>query len=462
MERTHRLITTISWPQTSKLTVNAPFWAKALATVTGHLHIDLLSSLGMRLSVTPGRRTETHLAFAAGDVGEPTLRRLAGDLAGYDGIDGVRISFRSNTRLDEVDAFLSGGTRLLPKREGLHCPNGSNILMSLPLFPSIRHFCLLSQRTGVTMAYEFVAAPWQPTRDVVRAIRYNQVVLDEVPGLPGALRDDQRAITDRVQSSKMLADECLLIDASNPGGRAKHPLFRALQIQMQNCLYAQYGQIPEIEQPRSQRSLEFRKLTAPDPSTTSARQDLSDIAGGAVGSKEITEIFQLGWLPTWHAEQDQHAIDLALQQRATQSSGPVLSRRSRLFVSYARSNESTMLALVSALEQNGVACWVDRDIGAGSAWDAEIEKQISECSGVVAIVTREYQASQMCLKELRYAAQNNKTIVPLIEDGTTLGQGLRVLLSTTQQFRLTDPTVIGRIAALMRNQQTEWRRGARN
>ena len=84
-----------------------------------------------------------------------------------------------------------------------------------------------------------------------------------------------------------------------------------------------------------------------------------------------------------------------------------------LFISYCRTHKSIVEEMTSDLDSVGHAVWVDKELTGGQSWWCKILQEIRECDFFLAAVSKSFNASEACEKELDYAFSLNKTIIPV-------------------------------------------------
>lgn len=85
------------------------------------------------------------------------------------------------------------------------------------------------------------------------------------------------------------------------------------------------------------------------------------------------------------------------------------------FISYSRKNKAFVHALATAFEQHQHDIWVDWEgIPHGADWWHEIELGIEASHSFVFVISPDSIASEVCMKELKHAVDNNKRLVPLL------------------------------------------------
>lgn len=102
-----------------------------------------------------------------------------------------------------------------------------------------------------------------------------------------------------------------------------------------------------------------------------------------------------------------------------------------VFISHSSVNVAQAMALVKVLEANGIGCWIaPRDLLSGQPYPAEIVRGIDLVQGMVLILTKESNSSDMVLKEVERGVSKKKTIFPMRFEKIELNQSLEFLIST--------------------------------
>ena len=88
------------------------------------------------------------------------------------------------------------------------------------------------------------------------------------------------------------------------------------------------------------------------------------------------------------------------------------------FISYSRKDQSAAEIIQASLELMGYTCWRDTsDILAGLKFTEEIRRSIDSTSIFLPLISSAFQNSQMCMRELKYARNEEKYILPLVING---------------------------------------------
>ena len=86
-----------------------------------------------------------------------------------------------------------------------------------------------------------------------------------------------------------------------------------------------------------------------------------------------------------------------------------------VFISYSRADKAFVERLHEALTARGYEVWVDwDDIPPSAEWFAEIRAGIAGADGVVYVISPDSVVSEVCTRELEYAFEQHKRIVPVV------------------------------------------------
>jgi serine/threonine-protein kinase len=102
------------------------------------------------------------------------------------------------------------------------------------------------------------------------------------------------------------------------------------------------------------------------------------------------------------------------------------------FVSYAHGDSDVVFAELERLQDDGLRVWYDAGIAPGGEWTQEIADAIDGATGVVYFVSGRSVASRHCRREVQYALEQNKPVLPVYLEPTDLPGGLRLALGPTQ------------------------------
>src|SRR3990172_1544400 len=86
-----------------------------------------------------------------------------------------------------------------------------------------------------------------------------------------------------------------------------------------------------------------------------------------------------------------------------------------IFISYSRHNKEFSQKLFKTLEAANRSVWTDwDDIPASSDWDTEIKEGIRQAESVLFVLSPEWLKSNECSKELMYAVEMSKRLIPIL------------------------------------------------
>ena len=88
-------------------------------------------------------------------------------------------------------------------------------------------------------------------------------------------------------------------------------------------------------------------------------------------------------------------------------------RQISVFISYAHEDTEFAKDLQELLQEEGIKVWIDDHIRPIAEWETEIEKAIVSHDYIIFIASKSSIASENCKKELIFAKNNNKKILPI-------------------------------------------------
>ena len=91
------------------------------------------------------------------------------------------------------------------------------------------------------------------------------------------------------------------------------------------------------------------------------------------------------------------------------------------FLSYSRSDDRFALRFARDIRASGVHMWVDQlDIRPSERWDRAIERAVTSCRGLVAVLSPRSIASDNVMDEISYAIDSGKSVLPVMIETCTL------------------------------------------
>ncbi len=92
-----------------------------------------------------------------------------------------------------------------------------------------------------------------------------------------------------------------------------------------------------------------------------------------------------------------------------------------IFISYMRAESSALALLVNiALKQHNLVPFVDMALEVGGNWHADLEERIENCDYFIILLGKDTLSSSMTIKEIQWALQYERIIIPLWHSGFDL------------------------------------------
>jgi TolB-like protein len=99
-----------------------------------------------------------------------------------------------------------------------------------------------------------------------------------------------------------------------------------------------------------------------------------------------------------------------------------------VFVCYSHDDEARVQPLVEWLEAHDLSLWCDRGLRAGALWRHEIAAALERATHVLFFVSRTSLHSDHCDREVQYAIDHRKTLIPVYLESIELTPALRIAL----------------------------------
>jgi len=103
-----------------------------------------------------------------------------------------------------------------------------------------------------------------------------------------------------------------------------------------------------------------------------------------------------------------------------------------VFVCYAHEDEGVVYPEIGWLHEQGVNLWYDEGISAGKIWREEIGDAIKGASSVLYYISKSSLASDHCSREINFALDQHKNVLPVYLAEVALTTDLEVGLSRVQ------------------------------
>lgn len=114
----------------------------------------------------------------------------------------------------------------------------------------------------------------------------------------------------------------------------------------------------------------------------------------------------------------------------------------KVFISYSRRDKETAEHLCNILKENGIEYWIDKEgIYSSSNYKELIVDAIEVSKAVIFISSTNSNASINVIREIGYAVNMNKPILPLMLDDTPYAKSIRLDISDIDQIDFKNPIV---------------------
>ena len=120
---------------------------------------------------------------------------------------------------------------------------------------------------------------------------------------------------------------------------------------------------------------------------------------------------------------------------------PYNGNKPYVFVSYSHKDSEKAFYIMNLMKASGVLLWFDKGIDPGSEWDENIATHIEKCGCLVAIVSKNYLASENCRDELKYARDQKKDILIIYIENCELPGGIALRMNRRQGRLLRSPPI---------------------
>lgn len=109
-----------------------------------------------------------------------------------------------------------------------------------------------------------------------------------------------------------------------------------------------------------------------------------------------------------------------------------------IFVSYSHRDNEIVQPLLEALSRAGYRVWYDAGIHAGTQWTTELANKIAESTVFMPLHSRASIQSDFCRREIAFAQDEGKIIIPVYLEDVELTRGLKLRLHAIQHRRLSN------------------------
>jgi hypothetical protein len=104
-----------------------------------------------------------------------------------------------------------------------------------------------------------------------------------------------------------------------------------------------------------------------------------------------------------------------------------------LFMSYCHKNKTIVHRIAEELQHLKYEIWIDKNLYGGNKLYTEIEKGIRASHTFICFISKDYCVSDNCVKELSFAHENKKKILPIMLD-REMCNGVGFLISNLLRF----------------------------
>ncbi len=129
-----------------------------------------------------------------------------------------------------------------------------------------------------------------------------------------------------------------------------------------------------------------------------------------------------------------------------------------IFISYRRLDSSALALLVLArLKNHSLVPFVDMALEAGGNWHADLKERIKDCDYFIILLGKDTLSSSMTIKEIQWALQYDRTIIPVWHSGFELNadewadedEAVKDAIQQTNAIRVTDESASGYNTAIV-------------
>jgi TIR domain len=122
------------------------------------------------------------------------------------------------------------------------------------------------------------------------------------------------------------------------------------------------------------------------------------------------------------------------------------SKKSQIFISYARSDKVIAEQLTRSFKQQGLSVWLDYEsLKPGSSWQDELENALRRADIFVVVLSEDSVKSNWVNAEIGFALGQKKKIVPILVDNVRLPLNLTKLQYI--DARKLNPEELGKMVA---------------
>lgn len=432
---------TIVWPSSALDIESSRTWRLLFNQAAASWKSCSPQSVGFRFVSTPKQPLEVSYSYVVDRKYELQLRSVLANFMKLDGLGGCQVQIPENVgvlkklhkRFDWERIGLGYSEYLTPKGTKIY----SNTRLSDHLKRLIEELC----KAEISFAYELHISPITVRAQMQKRVLKNYARLVHEAGAPDGFIATQRDIAQRVKIPSYRYEECLAVRELDKLSVVKN-FVANIHAENDDTYFRDVPRIAPIDADHKESFMallysEFFLDTEDDdvliPQNLSSEESVGDILTCGFVFDESTPLYSLRDSTAECFDSAADSIDEILHSDSTISDiAPFV------FISYARENLEASLMCVEQMNAAGISAWRDNNIEIGVDWYEELEKRISGCACVIALVSKEFYESKHCKRELRYADALQKPILPMILDGAQPSSGWNFLMQSIQWTEFDD------------------------
>ena len=103
-----------------------------------------------------------------------------------------------------------------------------------------------------------------------------------------------------------------------------------------------------------------------------------------------------------------------------------------IFISYAHKDSDRVQPIIEGLQTRGFRVWYDAGIRAGDGWVCTLTEKIEGCCCFLPFLSKAFVCSKNCAREVFYAVETNKLILPVQIEDVELPHDMKFQMSSVQ------------------------------
>jgi hypothetical protein len=295
--------------------------------------------------------------------------------------------------------------------------SGLPILCDYRAYPLLESIAVDSRAKKFAWQYQINLMPAAPSPEELRAVRKNLARLESQPLIPERLLLHQHRVTENAEGLPLLAAEIL--------GAPSREAFDFLATRLEDDFAAIYGKA-------GFQNLDWPETT-PDEIAEAWDSGLHPFAFGAP-PLELSPAHRIDGETPANIWNSTLSIDPMAAPPTTASAGDP-TKPIDVFISYSSSDRDIAFATCTALEANGISCWIaPRNILAGHEWAESIIHGIRASRLTVILMSPKSNLSKHVLRELERTLSIGHAIVPVRLARFKLGEAFEYFLATHHWF----------------------------